>query len=605
MSISPRRFCFTNPQTSLHSQTIRSMQTTRLSNWIYKYKAKPNSFEEDPSQRTHNLMSGGRVAIPEDKIDEFYRLYAQDVEAGNRTWTFSEIRSAHAFKLFFDLDIYDKDAPSEESLSSINAVIQRTVRQFYPEITDPVAFTMIVCGAGTAETTKEETKCFKTGIHLIFPLLVVDEAQALQIRYSTVYELEEEFGRRSLTFNPWGDVVDKLYRLGCGLRPIGSVKMLVCKSCKGTKQVDRSESEKCKALRKAIDLKRARFFKVSPADYENIDITDYNVLTKAERNDAELHKSVQKYLDSSVGVCVTCFGKGRFHDTRFYTPIAVRDADSIRPDLLEDLLANTYEAVRQTSIRVDSDTQPTIGYTIPRNAPRPPTDDTSTKFLLIGGRFSDPSLRSECISADMLKADAQILEKWTSGQDLSSPFNVSEVQRIIRGRGAPYDHIVVKSLYAMLIAQEGKVRAADTVNGYIKRVFVRVTGVGSTFCQNKKGCHNTNSIYFQFGPEWFHQKCFSRKTAVRAGGKSCGSFQGPAQKVPTELRAILFPEMAVGEGTIAGTSAMAASRDTVLCDAVLESAVKRRRPDIDVHTLDMVQRKRLEKSAKMRLLVRP
>jgi hypothetical protein len=205
----------------------------------------------------------------------------------------------------------------------------------------------------------------------------------------------------------------------------------------------------------------------------------------------------------------------------------------------------------------------------------------------------------------MLKADAQILEKWTSGgQDLSSPFNVAEVQRIIRGRGAPYDHIVVKSLYAMLIAQEGKVRAADTVNGYIKRVFARVTGVGSTFCQNKKGCHNTNSIYFQFGPEWFHQKCFSRKTAVRAGGKSCGSFQGPAQKVPTELRLILFPELPEGHGTIAGTSAMSASRDAVVCDAVLESAVKRRRPDIDVHTLDMVQRKRLENSAKMRLLLR-
>jgi len=546
------------------------------------------------------------VSIPEDKLDEFYRLYAQDVEAGNRTWTFSEIRSAHAFKLFFDLDIYDKDAPSEESLSCINAVIQRTVRRFFPQVTDPLAFTMIVCGAGTAETTKEETQCFKTGIHLIFPLLVVDQAQALQIRYSAVYELEAEFGRRPLAFNPWADVVDKLYRPGCGLRPIGSVKMLVCKECKGTKQVDRSESEKCKALRKAIDVKRARFFKVSPADFEHIDIGDYNVLTKAERNDADLHKAVQKYLDSSVGVCVTCFGKGRFHDTRFYMPTAVRDGDSLRLDLLENLLGNTYEAVRQTSIRVDASTLPTIGYTIPRNAPRPPTDDSSTKFLLIGGKFNDSSLRSECVSGDMLKADSQTLEKWVAaGQDLSNAFNVSEVQRIIRGRGAPYDQIIVKSLYAMLIAQEGKIQAADTVNGYIKRVFARVTGIGSTFCQNKKACHSTNSIYFQFGSEWFHQKCFSRKTVVHASGKSCGSFLGPAQKVPTELRAILFPEILGSQGTIAGTSAMAASRDTVLCDAVLESAVKRRRPDIDVHALDAAQRKRLERSARMRLLVRP
>ncbi|CAM9807843.1 unnamed protein product, partial [Phaeothamnion confervicola] len=491
-------------------------------------------------------MSGGKLSIPEDHMDEFHRLYAQEIDSGTRTWTFSELRSTPVFKLFFDLDLYDKLQPSDASLDQITAVIHNTARKYYPGVTDQDTLIMIECRAPQSTVSKEGGTYVKSGIHLIFPNLLVNEEIALQIRHAAIYELESNLMQRSCAFNPWNDAIDKIYRIGCGLRLIGSVKMLVCSECKGSRQVDRTESEECKALRKSILDKRGKFVKVSPHLFEGIDLADMHSLTKPERNDPVLFSEVQRFIEMSVGVCVACFGKGRVHDTRIYMPSRVVDLTGPRVDVLDTLRESTYDAVRMTSIRAPIESELTAGYRIPVNAPRPPSVETATHFVVVAPKFNNQLLRSECASADMYKSDSDTLTKWANtGMELTSSDTVAYVQRYIRRHGGAYSDIVVKSLYALLISVDKKtaLKSDDETlsDGYVKRIVARVAGVGSTFCANKGGCHASNSIYFSFGPRWYHQKCFSRKSVVRAGGKTCSQYRGQAVRVSDELRQVLFP----------------------------------------------------------------
>jgi hypothetical protein len=81
----------------------------------------------------------------------------------------------------------------------------------------------------------------KSGCHLIWPELFVDDAIALQLRLNVVAHLKQHWPARP-DANPYEDVVDKSVLTSNGLRMYGSDKGSVCPTC-------RRQREKCKACK--------------------------------------------------------------------------------------------------------------------------------------------------------------------------------------------------------------------------------------------------------------------------------------------------------------------------------------------------------------------
>jgi len=80
---------------------------------------------------THTKMSGGKYFIPEDKYEEFQRVYSEDFDIGIRTMTLSEIKSDHAFKMFFDIDMLETCKISNEYMLRICKVLQDILKKYF------------------------------------------------------------------------------------------------------------------------------------------------------------------------------------------------------------------------------------------------------------------------------------------------------------------------------------------------------------------------------------------------------------------------------------------------------------------------------------------
>ena len=62
---------------------------------------------------------------------------------------------------------------------------------------------------------------------------------------------------------------------------------------------------------------------------------------------------------------------------------------------------------------------------------------------------------------------------------------------------------------------------------------------------NKGAEHTSNSVYFIISESHCYQKCFSRKSEVRAGGTTCAEYKSGGVNVPSYVSSVLFP----GEGS--------------------------------------------------------
>lgn len=88
------------------------------------------------------------------------------------------------------------------------------------------------------------------------PKLRVTLQQALQIRYSVVYELEKTMGSRPDGLNAWSDVIDKAPYTD-GLKMCGPFKSVKCTDCK---KCDSAFKDKKKAMLSSMAKVRKKIF---------------------------------------------------------------------------------------------------------------------------------------------------------------------------------------------------------------------------------------------------------------------------------------------------------------------------------------------------------
>lgn len=180
---------------------------------------------------THLLLDNGKLQIPDAKIAEFHKLYAEDIK-NKRKHYICEIRTK-IFRLFFDLDFHevDPEALSDERVYDYIQTIQAVISEFFQESDKHV----IVCTTDSKKVEKEGVEYNKTGIHLIWPNLFVSQQTALLLRMCMIQFLEKKYGSRP-SYSSWADVVDLSVFDKNGLRMIGSRKMGPCPVCRNSKE---------------------------------------------------------------------------------------------------------------------------------------------------------------------------------------------------------------------------------------------------------------------------------------------------------------------------------------------------------------------------------
>lgn len=221
--------------------------------------------------------------------------------------------------------------------------------------------------------------------------------------------------------------------------------------------------------------------------------------------------------------CLKCSNNEYYIEDRTYMPKHVLSGDgSIDVQNLQLLSHDTYETMKQTSIRFLTTQNAVTGFCKPVGVPMYP--DTiqggSRRKLKYMSRFF-PDLQNEIMSNDVHLNDATKIVTWT-GPGWFGP--KKEIQEFIRTSfSIKYRELNVKSIIENIYTSpalgspkssrgQGLCHSSFEV-AYLpgkveKQYCVRVTGKGSQSCLNSSTCHSSNSIYFVITNDYCDQKCF-------------------------------------------------------------------------------------------------
>jgi len=460
---------------------MRNYRQGGIKMWGPKY-----DYKDLKAEQTHYLLDGGSLHVPIGKNVEFCALLAQDMDHGIVNYVI-ETRTP-IFRLFIDLDIFEKVEFTVEQLLPWMKQMQKVVQECFPEIRGTNkehnetydSYSVLICTAPPKENVEKNGDLWcKTGVHLVWPCILVDAEQAKSLRQALVQWFEATFGKRG-KHNIWEDVFDGAVYNSNGLRMIGSGKLENCPTCKG---------------------------------------------------------KPSKTMTCDTG---TCDGSGKYDTNRVYRVEHVVDGDgNLEESLLARIKFTTKSEVCTTSIRVA--TKKAAFWKTPKwyradffydekeshkerfnpsaasrkhkkdILSRMPENIAAAKLLGIGARF--PKLR-----ADDEKVMA--IQKWIKNGNLSEGY-------------------VIPGIYRNTRVSDVTKKMGDKGNYYY------LARTDSQFCMNKAGEHNSNSIYFLINERGLYQKCFCQceTNEGRTSGKKCKDYHSAVYFMPSSVKKWLYPEL--------------------------------------------------------------
>ena len=437
-------------------------------------------------QWTHGIMSGrpaGGLIIPPSKEKEFLKLYAQEV---NQSVFYFIERRTPFFKFNVDFDIKRKTIISDEALISLTSDLINSIKRFYPKHVPISRFDTIVC---------KSTKLGKTGMHVIFPNLIVNTNQAIDIRNYYVSFLVAKFGDMVGIQNSWEDVVDiSIYKQN-GLRMVGSYKSDPCPNtnCPITKKIkNKNRCDVCKNQGKVHNQRRympSYYLRDGQVHQEWSDILKKGLLYDVLNIDGEDRMIIELCSIRCPGV----------------------NAPSSEFGIYDEKTLNMSQ--RQNERVGDGGVTNSSG----SKSPRAPEYTT---------------LKTDHGSFPVSKEDHEGMAKWKQKKHLSpqgEPFKF--IQDFIKGKNIPtyWNKLVVYNVFT---------------NPKGSHYVVNVRGEGQRYClNNRNGNHKSNSIYFFIQKGVMVQRCYCtcQTTENRKNGL-CKEFSSKEIPLPFHLDQMLFPE---------------------------------------------------------------
>lgn len=167
----------------------------------------------DSIKPSHLLYDGGKLYVPVEQMKDFLDKYEQAWKRGEALYVV-ETRPK-LFRFVMDLDISDDHYWTLEEIVEFTKWVQDIVREFF----DPMLNHDIIIALSKMKMKGDNVH---TGVHLIWPNIVVQSTQACVIRRGLVQKLAN-YPKKCK--NLWEDVIDEVIYTRNGFRMIGSDKM--------------------------------------------------------------------------------------------------------------------------------------------------------------------------------------------------------------------------------------------------------------------------------------------------------------------------------------------------------------------------------------------
>ncbi|CAM9364994.1 unnamed protein product, partial [Pylaiella littoralis] len=385
----------------------------------------------------------------------------------------------------------------------------------------------------------------KRGFSLVYSNLFVTEEDALQLRHTVVCELDGKLGGLERPDYQWSDAIAReVYTIGMTM--YGMSRSVPCTKCLAVKPISGAEQGALKELENEYITLRRRLHPMS-AGFDYGSLSNIHAI---EFKSTQFNRLYLKLLELRAGyVCSFCSGTG-WRMERNLSPLP-----TIALDGSGSVCAATtgLEMVRRTTIRAPSSQEKTPGFLRPINTPACPSAATADLLRTSGDlrktrRGMTADLFAEALNSDVYADDFKSLLNWKGKDDeITDPLTLHTIQDFIRSRMGtddgikPYANVWVKKVYPVAKIKPGQMTSGMKVvagkmkhaNGepyappktlHLKKLWIRVRGQGSCFCINREGHHESNSIYFEMGPDKCWQRCFCTDDTVGSSGKTCQIF---------------------------------------------------------------------------------
>lgn len=476
----------------VQSRSVKTMQSgCAVSDFIHENKAYAQipgmKVKRDYDTWTHILMNGdfggGFCLDSTDRMEQkFLYAYAHDIDVGVTHYVIE--RRTKFFKFHADLDIKRKIPMDDDAIITLMDDFTTCVKKFYPSTTALSRFDIVLCtsiGKG------------KTGIHVIFPNLIVDSDQAMDIRNYFVSFLITKYGDMVGIQNSWEEIVDVSVYNANGLRMVGSNKTEDCSECADSKSSR-------KRGRDQFDPDAKRDFCSLCSGRGRID-NGKTYKAYMYLRDGKIHPKFTEAMRKSLSSTITEDGRRR----------AVVELCSIRcPTVNESSsdFAISDEKMAQMASRPNK-----------TGAPGSPKSRAYKQMNTTDGK-----------SYRMSEEDYKGQSKYKQKQYVSNRSeSVQMMQEYIQSKGFP--------------KYWQKLYIHDMFSNPKKTYYVcNVRGEGQHYCTNRNGNHKSNNVYFYIDRTGITQKCYCscQTTEHRRHGK-CEDYASPVIPIPTKLEKVLFP----------------------------------------------------------------
>lgn len=215
--------------------------------------------------------------------------------------------------------------------------------------------------------------------------------------------------------------------------------------------------------------------------------------------------------------CGMCLGKGRVDEPRAYCFERFFGSDGKEDATLTCVLnRSVLKQVVYSSIRqFHPDKSPEF-----ERFPGAPS--------YIAPTMQDPTKPPRLSTCTELAEDKNASRAWKRSRSVVTDKRVRDIcERVVRSRvnRARYGSVMVREI------------STDSTRSFYD---VKVSGQGSSFCQNKMDDHRSNTVYFHITANGVDQRCFCRRPDVRKANVPCGKYRSAVHAIAEEDRLTLF-----------------------------------------------------------------
>jgi hypothetical protein len=154
---------------------------------------------------SHVLMDGGVLSIPFDTLRTFYDVYVRSVREGEQVFVVEQ--KTETYNFFLDIDYKDDEELSVDHVKSVAQIVCDRINDFGGRI----------ALVSVAEPKPKDGKV-KTGIHINWPGLVVNQNGAIQLMHHLISTLNNVYRSRDWSHDIDASVYGTQGKQGSGFR---------------------------------------------------------------------------------------------------------------------------------------------------------------------------------------------------------------------------------------------------------------------------------------------------------------------------------------------------------------------------------------------------